>query len=155
MACFLAPAAEAIVVSVLRKREQKREEAVLKGGALSSAVAASEGGIPWSRKLGWLTKMLWGGVFLLAIEHIWHGEVVPWPPFLTAMSNPADIQPMLMEILTVGVTMALFVTAVWFLMTVQTCASGKAGGITKNVSDDHPARGRRLHDRVVCQRAGK
>ncbi|HBN81137.1 MAG TPA: hypothetical protein DD433_07140, partial [Ruminococcaceae bacterium] len=62
--------------------------------------------------------MLWGGVFLLAIEHVWHGEVVPWPPFLTAMNNPADIRPMLMEILTVGGTMVLFVTAVWFVMTL-------------------------------------
>jgi hypothetical protein len=106
MACFLAPAAEAIIVSVIKKNEQKKEEIDLKSG------------ISWSRKLGWLTRMLWGGVFLLAIEHIWHGEVVPWPPFLTAMNNPADIRPMLMEILTVGGTMVLFVTSVWFVMTL-------------------------------------
>lgn len=114
MACFLATAAEAIVVSVIKKNEQKKEEAALKNGAPASA----ESNIPWSRKLGWLTRMLWGGVFLLAIEHIWHGEVVPWPPFLTAMNNPADIQPMLMEILTVGGSMVLFVTAVWYAMTL-------------------------------------
>jgi len=62
--------------------------------------------------------MLWGGVFLLTIEHIWHGEVVPWPPFITAMNNPADIQPMLMEIVTVGGTMVLLVTAVWYVATL-------------------------------------
>ncbi|RNC62868.1 MAG: hypothetical protein AWM53_01891 [Candidatus Dichloromethanomonas elyunquensis] len=118
MACFLAPAAEAIIVTIIKKNEQKKEEAALKNGASASATITSGSGIPWSSKLGWLTRMLWGGVFLLAIEHIWHGEVVPWPPFLTAMNNPADIQPMLMEILTVGGSMVLFVTAVWFVMTL-------------------------------------
>jgi hypothetical protein len=118
MACFLAPAAEAIVVSVIKRREEKKEEAIRKNTVLPAAAAISESRIPWSRKLGWLTQMLWGGVFLLAIEHVWHGEVVPWPPFLTAMNNPADIRPMLMEILTVGGTMVLFVTAVWFVMTL-------------------------------------
>ncbi|HHX94362.1 MAG TPA: hypothetical protein GX691_00850 [Clostridia bacterium] len=118
MACFLAPAAEAIIVSVIKKNEQRKEEVALKNEVAASATTTSETGIPWSRKLSWLTRMLWGGVFLLAIEHIWHGEVVPWPPFLTAMNNPADIQPMLMEILTVGGTMVLFVTAVWYVMTL-------------------------------------
>ncbi len=117
MACFLAPAAEAIIVSVIKKNERRKEEAALKSGAPAPATSSGSS-IPWSRKLGWLTRMLWGGVFLLAIEHIWHGEVVPWPPFLTAMNNPADIQPMLMEILTVGGAMVLFVTAVWFVMTL-------------------------------------
>jgi len=60
--------------------------------------------------------MLWGGTALLALEHVWHGEVVPWPPFLTAMENPADIGPMLHEIATVGVAMAITVTAVWGIM---------------------------------------
>jgi|GEM_PF-4283973 len=80
MACFLAPAAEAIIVTVIRKNEQKREAAALRSGAPAHVAAASESGIPWSRKLGWLTRMLWGGVFLLAIEHIWHGEVVFMAP---------------------------------------------------------------------------
>jgi hypothetical protein len=70
----------------------------------------------WSEKLSWLSTLLWGGVFLLAIEHIWHGEVVPYPPFLTALYNPADIAPMLHEIATVGVCMALFVTGIWGVM---------------------------------------
>lgn len=117
MACFIAPAAEAIIVSVIKKNEQKKEEA-LKNSTLDSAAVVCENVIPWSRKLSWLTRMLWGGVFLLAIEHIWHGEVVPWPPFLTAMSNPADIRPMLMEILTVGGSMVVFVTAVWYVVTL-------------------------------------
>lgn len=53
---------------------------------------------------------------MLLIEHIWHGEIVPWPPFLTAMSSPADTGAMLGEIATVGVTMAVLVTAVWGVM---------------------------------------
>ena len=57
--------------------------------------------------------MLWGGAVLLAFEHIWHGEVVPWPPFLTAMSDAADTAEMLHEMATAGVRMAAIVTVVW------------------------------------------
>ena len=72
MACFLVPTAEAIVTGVVSKVEKKNEAAV-------------EGKIPFSRKLKWLKNMLWGGAALLAYEHVWHGEVVPWFPFLTAL----------------------------------------------------------------------
>lgn len=117
MACFLAPAAEAIVMTIVKKSMEKKEAQKV---VLNSKTAASdnhaETGIPWSRKLSWLTNLLWGGVFLLAIEHIWHGEVVPWPPFLTAMNNPADVAPMLHEIATVGVSMAILVTIIWAVM---------------------------------------
>ena len=60
--------------------------------------------------------MLWGGSALLAFEHIWHGEVVPWFPFLTAMSNPADAAKMFYEMATAGVSMALLITVVWFVI---------------------------------------
>ena len=62
--------------------------------------------------------MLWGGAALLCLEHIWHGEVVPWPPFLTAMKTPGDVGPMLHEILTKGVTMAVVVLVAWGSMIV-------------------------------------
>lgn len=117
MACFLIPVAEAIAVTIIKKRVIRREAAKIElnyHAALSDN--QSETGISWSHKLSWLTNLLWGGVFLLAIEHIWHGEVVPWPPFLTAMSNPEEIAPMLHEIATVGVSMAVFVTTIWFVM---------------------------------------
>ena len=65
------------------------------------------------QKLGWLQNLLYGGSALLAIEHIYHGEVVLYPPFLTAMRNPEDIPEMLHEMSTVGVGMAVLVTAVW------------------------------------------
>jgi hypothetical protein len=70
----------------------------------------------WSRKIGWLLNMLWGGVLLLAVEHVWHGEVVPWFPFLTAMGNPADKTAMFHEMATIGGGMAVLVTAVWGVM---------------------------------------
>ena len=119
MACFLVPVAEAIVVSVARKRTEKKEKQNLlehdrvEGLAVHTEKTAK---VPFSRKLKWLTNMLWGGSFLLLIEHIWHGEVVPWPPFLTAMNSAADTSAMLHEMATVGVTMAVAVTAVWGVM---------------------------------------
>jgi hypothetical protein len=70
-------------------------------------------GIKWSRRLGWLNKMLWGGSILLALEHIWHGEIIARAPFLTAMQNPADTATMLHEMATVGVAMAVAITAIW------------------------------------------
>lgn len=109
MACFVVPMGEAIVTTVLQKVIENKEKKT--GGE------ATDGkGLRWSRRLGWLNKLLWGGTILLALEHVWHGEVVPWPPFLTAMQNPADVAPMLHEIATVGVAMAVFVTIVWAIM---------------------------------------
>lgn len=113
MACFIATVAEAIVVSAVKKHVEKKESAASEVKIADNCGAKK---ISFSQKLGWLTKMLWGGSFLLAIEHIWHGEVVLYPPFLTAMNNPADIAPMLLEIATVGVSMALVVTLVWLGM---------------------------------------
>ena len=62
--------------------------------------------------------MLWGGAVLLCFEHLWHGEVVPFPPFLTAASDPADTAVMLHEMSTVGVCMAALITAVWVGMVI-------------------------------------
>ena len=103
MACFMVSATEALVTTVASKVVKKRE-------------GSPKGGIPFSRKLKWLTNMLWGGSALLAFEHIWHGEVVPWFPFLTAAANPDDRAEMLHEMATVGVSMALLVTFVWLCM---------------------------------------
>lgn len=107
MACFLVSAAEAVVVTAAEKVEQKHEA---KGEPKKEKSSAK---IPFSRKLKWLSWLLWGGAFLLAFEHIWHGEVVPWFPFLTAMSDPADKAEMLHEMATVGVCMAALITVVW------------------------------------------
>ena len=113
MACFLVPTTEAIVTTFITKAEEKKEknESVEKKEASEEEVK-----IPMSRKLHWLNKLLFGGAILLAFEHLWHGEVVPWFPFLTAASNPGDTAIMLHEMSTVGVTMAVLVTAVWIGM---------------------------------------
>ena len=57
--------------------------------------------------------MLWGGSALLIFEHVWHGEIVPYFPFLTAAQNPQDTAAMLHEMSTVGVAMAVLVTLIW------------------------------------------
>ena len=117
MACFLVPTAEAIVVTFIKKHVCKKE--IRLAEEQKTTVAEMEektGKISFGRKLGWLTNLLWGGAFLLALEHIWHGEVVPWPPFLTAMSSSTDTTAMLHEMSTVGVTMAILVTAIWCIM---------------------------------------
>ena len=59
---------------------------------------------------------LWGGALLLAFEHLWHGEIAPWFPFLTAMSDPAEKAVMFHEMATVGVAMAALTTAIWLCM---------------------------------------
>lgn len=119
MACFLVPAGGAIVTTVVQKVVEKRERKA--GGE-----KAKKTGLTWSRRLSWLNKMLWGGTILLALEHIWHGEVVPWPPFLTAMETPSEVAPMLHEMATFGVAMAITVTAVWGIMILVAELKAKA-----------------------------
>lgn len=67
----------------------------------------------WGSNLKSLSGFLLGGAFLLAIEHIWHGEIIFSYPFLTAMKTPEDTAVMLQEMSSVGVTMALFITCLW------------------------------------------
>lgn len=114
MACFIVPATEAVVSTIATKVMQSKE------ANKETLVHTSEGNeietevkIPFTRKLKWLTSLLWGGSALLAFEHVWHGEVTPWFPFLTAANNPADTAEMLHEMSTVGVTMAILITLVW------------------------------------------
>lgn len=143
MACFLAPTVEAIVVTIIKKSVKKKEMSGIQLKANDTIFDnQSKAGFSWSCKLNWLTNLLWGGVFLLAIEHIWHGEVVPWPPFLTAINNPNDIAPMLYEIVTVGVSMAAFVTFIWGIMVlisdkiykrITTLKKRHTGGVEKCV----------------------
>ena len=107
MACFLAPMAEAIVTTAVRRSLQKKESADSQHSDTNTAA------LPFSRKLKWLSNLLWGGSALLAFEHLWHGELSPVFPFLTAMNSPADTVAMLQELGTVGVAMAALITAVW------------------------------------------
>lgn len=110
MACFIVPTAEAIVTTVVKKKTEKSGKEIRN---------------PFLKKIGWLNNMLWGGSALLAFEHIWHGEVTPWFPFLTNAANPADAVQMLFEMATSGVAMAAIVTGVWMGMVLVTNALEK------------------------------
>lgn len=92
MACFVAPAATAAVTTILGKK------------------------LPTHLHIEWLNTMLWGGSMMLAVEHIAHGEVVLYPPFFTAIQNPANISVMIQEILTVGVSMTIAIVLAWSLL---------------------------------------
>lgn len=128
MACFLVPAAEAIVVTVaaqaIKRSEQKKGIGHVKVEGAAD-ISDAEISLPVSRKLMLLSYLLWGGALLLAFEHVWHGEVVPWFPFLTAAADPSDAAQMLHEMSTVGVTMAIIVTGVWAAVTVVVTAKVK------------------------------
>lgn len=139
MACFLVPAAEAVVTTVIEKvldssnRPAKATKLPANSAATGTADSTADlseahgakaavadastntGGMrnKIARKLRWLNIMLWGGSALLCLEHIWHGEVVPFPPFLTAMPDPVARAEMLHEMATAGVLMAVLITAAW------------------------------------------
>ena len=119
MACFLVPAAEALVTTLAEKGIEKKEndsEKEQNGASESEFTAARKN--PFVQKLKWLRNLLLGGSALLMFEHVWHGEVVPFFPFLTAASDPEDAMEMLHEMSTVGVSMAALVTLVWVGMVV-------------------------------------
>ena len=101
MACFIVPAAEAAVSTIVTKKLEKKEK--------TNATVS---------RMKWLNNMLWGGSALLAFEHVWHGEVVPFFPFLTAAKNAQDAMAMLHEMSTTGVLMAALVTVAWVGMAV-------------------------------------
>lgn len=120
MACFIVPGAEAvvttIVTSIVKSKEKEKLAVKVNAEHPVSDVPQELTKIPISRKLGWLNNLLWGGSALLAFEHVWHGEVVPWFPFLTAAGSPADAADMLHEMSTVGVAMTVLISFVWIGM---------------------------------------
>lgn len=103
MACFIVPTAEAIVTTIVKKTADK------KGDKKQNM---------FLEKMNWLNNMLWSGSALLAFEHVWHGEIVPWFPFLTNAANPINGQEMIFEMATSGVAMAVLVTIVWVVMVI-------------------------------------
>ena len=115
MACFIVPVTEAVVTTIAGKVLESKKKEVQEADAQQSTIEVK---IPFARKLKWLTNLLWGGSALLAFEHMWHGEIVPWFPFLTAVNDPAETAAMLHEMATVGGAMAVCITAVWFGMCV-------------------------------------
>jgi hypothetical protein len=115
MACFVAPATVAVVTTVIRKVAQKKEGACATEHA-SSAPTTTLG--KWTRRLGWLNTMLWGGTVMLVLGHILSGELIARPPFLTALSAPLQAGALLREILVTGGTMTAAVFVVWGIMVV-------------------------------------
>ena len=102
MACFTVPLATAVVA-----------------GAAKAALPKAARSNPFIEKLGWLGKMMFGGSFLLAIEHVYHGEIIFTPPFLTAAKEgPEAVGEMLHEMATRGVAMTVLLVAVWVAMVV-------------------------------------
>jgi hypothetical protein len=113
MACFIVPMVLAIV---------------------TTGIQISARGIAQKLKLSLLNALLWGGVILLAVEHVWHGEVTAWPPYLTAMATPADTAIMLSEMAIVGTSMALVVSATWLTTLAVTTLMTKRISATDELS---------------------
>ena len=108
MACFTVPLATAAVATAVKTTLPKSAE-----------------GNPFVSRLGWLGKMMFGGSFLLAIEHVYHGEIIFTPPFLTAVKN-GETAGMLHEMATRGVAMAVLIVAVWAVAVVVSTAVERA-----------------------------
>ena len=107
MACFIVPLAESVIATGIKSMLKRRQVQGQGGEVVESGMV---------KKLGWLQKLGFGGSALLAIEHIYHGEITFVPPFLTAMNSPETTGEMLHEMGTVGVSMAALITVVWGAM---------------------------------------
>ena len=94
MACFIAPLVEAIAVTAIHKSGLK-------------------GNSPYLQHLPDLEKMLWGGTLMLIVDHIINGELTWTFPFFTSLGQTGGAAILWREVLTVGVPMALALTAAW------------------------------------------
>jgi len=94
MACFVVPTIVGLAVHSARKK------------------------FPENWHAGWLTAMVFGGAMGLGVEHYAHGEIVPWPPFFTAMATPADTAVMFKEMAVVGIPMTVALVLAWVVLVV-------------------------------------
>ncbi len=112
MACFVVSAAAAIGVGaakyIVKHYEKKHDVTKVEPKEYKFG---SE--IKWSKKLAYLELVLWSGSFILAGEHVLHGEVQPFPPFLTAMQSAEEATTMLKEMGTVGIAMLAVLIGAW------------------------------------------
>lgn len=68
MACFLVPAAEAVITTVVAKvMKSKEKEETMKVSFADGAVEDATK-IKFSTKLGWLNKLLWGALLCLLLS---------------------------------------------------------------------------------------
>lgn len=136
MACFLVPAAEAVITTVAAKAIKSREKEKIAKASFTDDTTGDVTKTKFSTKLGWLNKLLWGGSALLAFEHVWHGEVVPFFPFLTAVKT-GETAEMLAEMGSAGVMMAVLVTAVWVgMLAVSSVVEKRASRTTKLAQEE-------------------
>lgn len=108
MACFTVTAVAAIGVGVARhvvKHNEKKTDP-------TKVDPIKLDNVPVSKKLGILELGLWGGSFILAGEHVFHGEVTYKFPWLTAVAEGETIE-MLQEMGTVGVGMLAAIVGIW------------------------------------------
>ncbi len=134
MACFIVPVVEAIITTSVNKVIKTNEKKVANNTSIKSEVYEKK--VPFSKKLSWLNKLLWGGSALLAFEHLWHGEISPYFPFLTAVKE-GETAGMLAEMKTAGVSMAVLVTLVWLIMLmVSSILEKKASMPVHSVTED-------------------
>ncbi|MFA6422426.1 MAG: hypothetical protein WCV92_03445 [Candidatus Buchananbacteria bacterium] len=89
MACLITPATAAIITTIIRKK------------------------IPQKYHLDWLMGMLWGGTIMLVVDHFLAGEILLYPPFLTATQNPVE---MLRELAVTGGLMTAVIFLAWIVM---------------------------------------
>ncbi len=89
MACFVTPMAAAVATTLLMKKLPARIH---------------------PRRLA---LMLWSCVAALLVDHALNGELSVYPPFLTALKDPAAIDVVLREIALTGGLMTAVVIALW------------------------------------------
>ena len=125
MCCFFVPTAEAVVLA-------------------TASLALNHLNIKGGKSLAFhckrLSQTLFGGSVLLAVEHMWHGELTAYPPFITAMKSPKDTAEMLHELATVGVSMAVLVTVVYLVYSIaEKLLSGSKKGVVSEQQAGHTA----------------
>lgn len=96
MACFITPLITGLLIRLFKKLWIKESKI----------------------KLDMLELMLIGGSVILMIEHVWRGEITPYPPFLTAMASAGDTSMLIREISFVGGLMTLAVSSLWAALVV-------------------------------------
>ena len=112
MACFVVSASVGVGVAVARHIVKHHEKKLDLDGK-TKEIKKFGSDTKWSKKLGLLELMLFAGSFILAIEHIIHGEIVPFPPFFTAAASYEEAMEMLYEMATVGTAMLGMLVLAW------------------------------------------
>ena len=113
MACFVVSTVAGVGVAVAR-HAVKHHEKKLENAGEAPKIEKFGSDTKWSKKLAYLELMLFAGSFILAIEHIIHGEIVPYPPFFSAIGEGGTIE-MLKEMGTVGVAMLGILLVTWVI----------------------------------------